>query len=115
MKVTIITDNDLYQLIGKFIVLVNKERDNHSGIDFWDSIIPQWGENEKNKWEYLKMKRIALVGKYRLIDLYGNTREFANIEIMKEKINCEDKSRYFRLLSKEELEYMFKKLVEDRF
>ena len=107
MKMIINTEKDLRSLIGKFVLQVNSNEPDKTLMDY--------------DWGFVKEKRLYLVGQLCLIDLYGYITKFKDFEEFKAIFNdyaySEDskETRFHRLLTNKEIDYLATKLKEENY
>lgn len=94
---------DLQDLQGKFVLRVMGQDPDKTLMDL--------------DWQFAKENRLKLICGKSFVDLLGYIDEYPSFETFKDRFNGEvgTKSLFHRLLTKEELEYVLKKMIEDNY
>ena len=97
----IITEKDVSDLLGKFIIEINDESE--------DSFVL----NDSN-WDFYKEKRISLVNGLTLQGFYYTHNTFENKDEFVLRFNPRN-GRFRRLLTSKELDFMCEKLKQENY
>lgn len=112
MQMIINTSNDLEMLQGKFVLQIDSEKPDMTLMDF--------------NWNFVKEKRLKLISNYGFVNLFGNRNDFEDFDTFKKVFNSylfkhmEAKgepggTRFHRLLTSDELQYLFEKIKLENY
>lgn len=112
MKMTILTEEDVRKLQGKFVLQVNSNEPNQTLT--------------KERWDFVKEKRLKLVCGFGFVDLYGNKEDRETFENFQNIFNSylykhmiekgeTDGGRFHRLLTSKELDFVCERMKEENY